>query len=237
MNWRGKAVLIIEDDCNKAERLATIFQDQGATVHWAENGEAGLSWLSRHEADLILLDMLLPLEEGIDVLHYTRQITDAPLIVISADNQYELLVNGLHAGADDFMREPLRQDELLARSWAAVRRASENGFHTLYKTYSDGYLSIDLEARSVEIEGERVRLTATEFDLLAYLLSRAGRVCRFQRILDDVWANQNRDSADIVHVFIWQLRRKIEPDPKNSLYIIGEHGIGYRFKDRRLASI
>jgi two-component system KDP operon response regulator KdpE len=236
MNWRDKVVLIIEDDHKKADRLATVFQKQGAIIHLAEDGETGLSWLSRHEADLILLDMLLPLEQGIELVQYTRQITDAPLIVISADNQYESLINGLHAGADDFMREPLRHDELLARSWAAVRRASENGFQTLFKTYNDGYLSVDLEASSVEIEDERVRLTATEFYLLAHLLSRAGRVCHIQRILDDVWAGQNRDSPDIVHVFISQLRRKVEPDPKNPVYIISEHGTGYRFKDHRLAA-
>jgi DNA-binding response OmpR family regulator len=237
MNWRDKVVLIVEDEKQMANLLATVFGREGATVHCAGDGEEALGWLDQQEPDLILLDIYMPGIDGVEVLKSARRFTDVPLVILTAASKHELLIESLHAGADDFLRKPIKNDELLARSWAAVRRGLINRSLPALKTYNDGYLAVDLEAQTVEVQGQRIKLTATEFALLAYLLLRSGRVCTFEQILNGVWADDERDSADVVLVFVWKVRQKIEPDPKRPVYLRSQNGFGYRFEGQPQASI
>jgi two-component system KDP operon response regulator KdpE len=234
MDWCDKVVLIIEDEKQMADLIATIFGREGAKAYVAGDGETGLRSLSHYRPDLLLLDMRLPGIDGFEVLQAARRRSDVPLVIVTAVSQHELLIGGLLAGADDFLTKPFRRDELLARSWAVVRRGFMNRRLSKSRAYDDGHLEVNLETMTVKVKGERVRLTTTEFGLLAFLLEQAGQICTFQQILDNVWIDDRRDSADLVHVFIWQIRQKIEPNPKKPAYIVSEHGLGYRFMDQKV---
>jgi two-component system KDP operon response regulator KdpE len=231
MDWGDKTVLIVEDEKQMVDLLTIIFSREGATTYIATDGESGLRALAKLRPDLLLLDMRLPVLNGFEVLKAARLISDLPVVIVTAISQHDILIGGFLAGADDYVKKPFRPDELLVRSWAAVRREQMNGQQSI--AYEDGYLTFDLSARLVEVHGERVKLTSTEFDLFAYLMGRNGKVCTFQQILDHVWNDDSRESADLVHVFIWQIRQKIEPNPKRPVYLISEHSIGYRFESQR----
>ncbi len=232
MVWRDRIVLVIEDEPQMRELISTIFRRQGATVYTAESGEEGLRSLYQRRPHLILLDILMPGMSGLQVVESVRQLTDVPLIMLTAVNENDLVVKTLHAGADDYVTKPFRADELLARAWAIMRRADDFQSTPNAKIYEDGYLFVDLDSRIVQVAGKRTSLTATEYALLEYLIRRADRVCTFHQILENVWGDSYRGTADNVHVFIWQLRRKIERDPKSPEYIISEHSVGYRFESR-----
>ncbi len=232
MVWRDRIVLVIEDEPHMRELLSALFRRQGATVYTAENGEAGLRSLYRRHPHLILLDILMPGMSGLQVVESIRQLTDVPLIMLTAVSESDQEVSTLQAGADDYITKPFRPDELLARAWAILRRVDDFRPIPTAKIYDDRYLFVDLDARIVQISGTRVSLTATEYALLEYLIQKADRVCTFEQILRNVWGDSYRGTADNVHVFIWQLRRKIERDPKNPDYIISEHSVGYRFESQ-----
>ncbi|MGB3714400.1 MAG: response regulator transcription factor [Candidatus Promineifilaceae bacterium] len=234
MDWRDKVVLIVEDEKQMADLLATIFGLEGAKAYVAGDGETGLRSLSQYSPDLLLLDMRLPGIDGFEVLRAARRKSDVPLVIVTAVSQHELLIGGLLAGADDCLTKPFRRDELLARSWAAVRRGHMNGSLLSNNAYDDGYLALNLGARTVRVEGKRVKLTATEFSLLAYLISRRSHACTFEQIMNHVWNDVSRDSTGVIPVFVWQIRQKIEPNPKKPTYLVSEHSVGYRFVDHKV---
>jgi DNA-binding response OmpR family regulator len=138
-------------------------------------------------------------------------------------------VRGLDVGADDYVTKPFDRDVLVARSKAVLRRIEAKVVDGEPSNYDDGYLAVDLLAHRVRINGNPIRLSATEYNLLAHLLRNAGRVCTFSNILESVWGEQYRYSDEYVHVYIWHLRRKLEPNPKKPVYLISEHSVGYRF--------
>ena len=232
MVWRDRIVLVIEDEPQMRELISTIFRREGATVFTAESGADGLRSLYQRRPHLILLDILMPGMSGLQVVEAVRQLTNVPLIMLTALNENDQVVSTLQAGADDYITKPFRADELLARAWAIMRRADDFQHKPSAKIYEDGYLFVDIDARIVQVGGTRASLTATEYALLEYLIGKADRVCTFEQILRNVWGDAYRGSADNVHVFIWQLRRKIERDPKSPDYIISEHSVGYRFESQ-----
>jgi two-component system KDP operon response regulator KdpE len=232
MVWRDRIVLVIEDEPYMRELISTLFRRQGATVYAAESGEEGLRSLYKRRPHLILLDILMPGMSGLQVIKSIRQLTNVPLIMLTAVNENDLVVKSLQAGADDYITKPFRSDELLARAWAIMRRVDDFQATPDAKVYEDGYLFVDLGARIVRVGGRRSNLTATEYALLEYLIRHADHVRTFEQILRNVWGDSYRGSADNVHVFIWQLRRKIERDPKSPEYIISEHSVGYRFESQ-----
>lgn len=158
------------------------------------------------------------------------QVTPVPIIMLTALDSAEEIINGLDNGADEFISKPFSPDVLLARARALLRRMDmprETGVHRQY--YSDGHLTIDLEKRMILVRGEPIKLTRTEYNLLAYLLQNAGWIRTFDQILEHVWGPEYQDSLDYVHVYVSSLRKKIELDPKKPIYLESEHGVGYRF--------
>lgn len=222
----GKQVLIIDDDSQAANLLKMIFESAQATVTTATSGAEGLRLLWQIRPDLIILDVMMPDLNGWDICRRIRELSDVPIIVVSVLRGDEDIVHGFSLGADDYVSKPVQPAVLLARAEALLRRTREQPGEPVF---DDGYLRVDLEAQRVEVAGGMVRLTPTEYALLSLLVRRAGRVVPMDLIQQEVWGGTDQVSAPTVHVFISQLRKKIEPNPGEPCYIVSEYGMGYRF--------
>jgi len=239
-------VLIIDDDVDLLQLASLIFKKAGAKVITANDGLDGISKFFTHHPNLIILDVMMPGNNGFDVCQRIRQVSDDPLIMLTALNQEQDMLQGLAAGADDFLTKPFNPEILLARAITVLRRTQRPNGHNGNNgsnghngnkasfSYNDGNLSIDIERHEVLIHGKRVKLTPMEFRLLAYLARNAGKLLTFEKILVNVWGNDYRGNMEHVHVFISHLRRKIEKKPKNPHYIQTVHGIGYIFEEQDL---
>jgi DNA-binding response OmpR family regulator len=224
------SVLVIDDELQMCLLLDSIFSSQGALVETAQSGLEGLEKFLLGQPDLVMLDILMPGEDGIEVCREIRDVSTVPIILLTALSGGDHIVRGLDAGADDYIIKPFERDVLLARCRAVLRRVYSLTEEDGQLAYGDGFLFIDISARKVTSAEQPVKLSATEFKLLAYLLRFAGETCAFEDILENVWGEPYRFSAEYVHVYIWHLRQKLEPDPKQPLYLISEHGVGYRFE-------
>ena len=236
----GKKVLIIDDDADLRQLASLIFKKVGAQVSTARDGLEAMSKLFTQHPDLILLDVMLPGMDGFEVCKRIRQVSDAPLIMLTALNREQEMLRGLEVGADDFLSKPFNTEILLARAKTVLRRTEPsssngngNGKHGPFE-YNDGYLGIDFEARHVMIKGKRIKLTPIEFRLLVHLARNAGKVLTFQHILTYVWGSEYQGSIDYVHVYISHLRSKIEENTKSPRYILTVHGVGYIFEKQEL---
>jgi len=233
-----KKVLIIDDDSSLLQLASLIFKKAGAQVVTANDGLDGLSKLFVFQPNLIILDVMMPGNNGFDVCQRIRQVSDAPLIMLSALNQEGEMLQGLNTGADDYLVKPFNPDILLARARSVlrrVRRLNESNAHSTPPGYDDGYLSIDFERHEVLVRGTRIKLTQVEFRLLVYLTRNAGKLMTFEKILANVWGDQYQGSMDFVHVYISHLRRKIEENTKSPRYITTVRGVGYIFEKQELA--
>lgn len=227
---RDKSLLVVDDDHEICQVVKGIFESAGARVHTSYSGKHALRQFFELRPDLVLLDIMMPGMDGFEVLKRIRQLSDVPVVMLTVKDSHEDIVRSLNAGADDHVTKPFHVDELLARTRAVLRRAASQDRRSLSAVYDDGYLHIDVGMHRVLVSDEPVRLTAKEFDLLAYLVNNAGRICTFDQILDNVWGAGQHRSAHNVYTFIYQLRKKLEPDPLNPVYLIVSPGIGYTFK-------
>lgn len=227
---QGTTVLVIDDDHTLLEMMGTILSREGATVYLADSGSEGLRLFHDHPPHLVILDLMMPKMDGWEVCRHIRQISEVPIIMLTALAQDNDIIRGLTTGADDYVTKPFSSGVLLARSRAVLRRAALPPTVGVSPTYNDGYLTIDLGERRVLVQGQTVRLTATEYRLLAYLVEHAGRVLTFDQILQNVWGEEYRGNAEYVHVYVQRLRKKLEADPHNPIYLLTEHGIGYQFE-------
>lgn len=209
--------------------VTTIFQQEGARVISAGTAQEGMEQFRAQAPHLVILDIMLPGKDGRDLCQQIRETSDVPIIMLTALSQGEEIVRGLDVGADDYVTKPFDRQVLLARARAVMRRAETQSRRLDNLVFDDGYLMVDLTSRQITIGGDAVRLSATEYDLLRYLMRNPGRVCTFAEILENVWGKEYRFSDEYVHVYIWHLRRKLERDPKNPAYLISEHSVGYRF--------
>jgi two-component system KDP operon response regulator KdpE len=232
----GKAVLIIDDEPGLCQVVSMIFERAGATVHAVGTGDEGLGYLRRHQSDLVILDILLPGIDGFEICRRIRQFSDVPVIMLTALSGNEQLVFALEAGADDYIAKPFDASVFVARAKAVIRRCRFQEAERASSIYDDGYLIVDLNARRVQAAGRLVGLTPKEFDLLAYLFRHANLVCTFKQILGNVWGTAYLDNPEYIHAFIWQLRSKLEADPRNPVYFISEHGVGYRFESQLMGN-
>ena len=221
-------VLVIDDEPQILRALRTILTQQNLRVTVSATGEEGLALATATQPDLIILDLGLPDMSGVEVCRRLREWTDLPVIVLSAHDSEAEKVAALDAGADDYLTKPFGVDELLARLRVALRHSSKSA-STKSSIVTTGNLQIDLVKQLVTRSGQIVRLTATEYKLLAYLASNAGRILTHQAILNHVWGYSESGQMEYLRVYIRQLRQKLEEDPHNPQVILTESGIGYRF--------
>ena len=221
-------ILVIDDEPQILRALRTILSANRFQVSVARNGEEGLALAAAEQPDVIILDLGLPDMDGIQVCEQLRQWTHVPIIILSVRNEESAKVKALDKGADDFLVKPFGTEELLARIRVALRHLakSQGEQDTVIAT---GDLAIDLARHIVTRSGKEVKLTATEFKLLAYLAGHPNRVLTHQNLLVNVWGPEYRNNVEYLRVFMSQLRKKLEADPKQPAHFLSEPGIGYRF--------
>ena len=220
-------ILVVDDEIQIRRLLRSSLSERGYRVTAVATGEEGLDVAATDPPALVLLDLGLPDIDGLEVCRELRTWTAVPILILSARFDEMEKVRALDLGADDYLTKPFGAQELLARIRVALRRME--GRQTTSSLIAVGDLSIDLARRLVTCEGVEVRLTPTEYSLLTGLATNAGRVLTHQWLLEHVWGPGYEDGIQNLHVFISQLRRKIEPAPARPRYILTEPGIGYRF--------
>lgn len=221
-------ILVIDDEMQIQRALRKILGESGYRVAVAATGEDGLAQAAADPPDAIILDLGLPDMEGTDVCEKLRAWTQIPIIVLSARDDQRQKVIALDKGADDYLTKPFSIAELMARVRVALRHGAQINKTADPITQSGGLL-IDLARRVVTRAGEEVRLTATEFKLLAYLVHNADRVLTHRAILGEVWGMEYLDQIEYLRVYMRQLRAKLEDDPHHPLILLTEPGVGYRF--------
>ena len=220
------SILIIDDEAQIRKLLTITLQSNDYRVSDASSGKEGVMMISTHPPDLVLLDLGLPDESGHDVLKHLREWFTNPVIIISVQSDEANIIAALDNGANDYLTKPFRTGELLARIRSALRKAASEP-NLPVASFSD--LSIDFANRIVKKNGAVVKLTATEYSLLALFARNDGKVLTHQYLLQQVWGASHQNESQYLRVFIAQLRKKIETDPNRPAYIITESGIGYRF--------
>jgi two-component system KDP operon response regulator KdpE len=222
-------ILIVDDEPNIVATVSPLLRSRGYEVLSAVSGRGGLDAAERDRPDLIVLDLGLPDIDGIEVCRQLRQVSKVPIVVLSARGAEGDKVAALDAGADDYVTKPFGAEELLARIRAVLRRGDTAvpGAGPIVR----GGLVIDRDRFRVLRDGEEVRLTPKEFELLTYLVLHAGRVLTHRTLLRAIWGPHAADQPEHLRVLIGSLRKKIEPDPSSPRYILTEPWVGYRFAD------
>jgi two-component system KDP operon response regulator KdpE len=217
-------VLVVDDEPQILRALRASLKGAGYEVETAETAEGALTALALSPPDAVILDLVLPDGRGTDVCRELRTWSKVPVIVLSVVGDESEKVAALDAGADDYVTKPFGVDELLARLRAAMRRVEPSAGPVL----DIGDLRVDLEKSAVSMSGKPVQLTPHEFRLLRLLATNEGKLMTHAAILREVWGRAYADESHYLHVYVSQLRRKIEPDPARPRYILTEPGAGYR---------
>jgi two-component system KDP operon response regulator KdpE len=224
----GPQILVVDDEPQILTALETTLRGAGYDVETAATGEDALIRAAIRPPEGVILDLVLPGKSGVEVCRELREWTDAPVLVLSVVGEESEKVAALDAGADDYVTKPFGMDELLARLRAALRRAGPGE-----PVLRIGELEIDLEKRSVRRAGELVQLTPHEFALLRLLAVNEGKLLTHRAILREVWGAAYQSESHYLHVYVSQLRQKIERDPARPRYLLTETGAGYRLVDSK----
>jgi two-component system KDP operon response regulator KdpE len=228
MSSNEPTVLVIDDEMQIQRALRKILGENHYRVTTAGTGEEGLALAAANPPDVIILDLSLPDMDGTEVCEKLREWTQIPILVLSARDDQRQKVIALDKGADDYLTKPFGIEELMARIRVALRHGARVDKPAEPVIQSDA-LKIDLARHVVLRNGEEVKLTATEFKLLAYLARNADRVLTHRAILNEVWGMEYIDQIEYLRVYLRQLRAKLESDPHNPRILITEPGVGYRF--------
>jgi two-component system, OmpR family, KDP operon response regulator KdpE len=219
------SILVIDDEVQIRRLLRISLEDSGFKVHEAENAKRGLQESANCRPSLILLDLGLPDEDGLVLLKKLREFIEAPIIILSVRNSGNDIIAALDSGANDYITNPFNTGELLARIRASLRSYQPEQKSTVYV---NGNIHIDFSAHEVRNREQIVKLTSTEFSLLALFIRNAGKVMTHQYILKEIWGKPFSDEIQYLRVYIAQLRKKFEEDPSRPKIFITESGIGYR---------
>lgn len=227
MQHSGYRILVIDDEPQIRRMLRMTLETNEFIMEEGATGAEGLRAIVMNRPDVILLDLALPDEDGLQVLSKLREWSTIPVIVLTVDDNETTKIAALDAGADDYITKPFNTGELLARIRVAIRHA-----HKLDETpvFVSGSLEVDHNTRVVKVEREVVKLTATEYALLSLFVKNAGKVLTHSFISREVWKNPYTDNSQILRVHIAQIRKKIERNPSLPELLITEPGIGYRLK-------
>ncbi len=224
-------LLVVDDDRNIVEAVTLGFQLQWqeCEVITAYDGEKGLDLFFEEQPDVVILDVALPEMNGFEVLRRIRQVSDVPVLMLTAKGEEMDKVKGLELGADYYITKPFSHLELFARIKAVLRRAELPPPISAAPSFSVGELAINFESRTVTLRGRPIKLTPTEYNLLYHLVRNAGRVLAHETLLAKVWGDEYRNDVDYLKVYVSRLRNKLEDNPDRPRYILTERGLGYRF--------
>ena len=227
-----RRILVVDDEERMVRFIRMNLEHDGFQVIEAFNGKQAIDKL-RDTPDLILLDVMMPDLDGFEVLETVREVTNVPVIMLTAKGEEDDRVRGLELGADDYITKPFSPRELVSRVKAVLRRTEgvTGSMHGLIEV--DDRLKIDFDRREIWLEGKLVKLRPTEYRLLYHLVQNAGWVVSHDQLLQKVWGYEYRDEPHYVRLYINNLRQKLEKDPADPKYILTERGVGYRFVDFR----
>ena len=225
----GQRILVAEDEAPLRDFVSRNLRARGYVVSEAGNGLEALAVWERESPHLAVLDIMMPRMDGLEVCRRIRERSNAPIIALTALDAEADKVAALDLGADDYLTKPFGVEELLARVRAAMRRSQWQSEQPQPGAQWFGGLMVDLEGRVVRRDDVEIRLTPTEFSLLAQLVTHAGKVLTHRQLLQRVWGPEYGDEAEYLRVYVQRLRRKIEPEPAAPRYLLTEPGVGYRF--------
>jgi two-component system KDP operon response regulator KdpE len=224
---RKTRILVVDDEPKIRMFIRANLEARGYEVHLAQDGIEAVETAARIDPDVVVLDVNMPRMNGIEACRRIREWGDMPIIILSVRDEEADKVRALDEGADDYVTKPFSIEELLARIRVALRRST--GARSVLPVFTGGDLEVDFSKRVVKRWGQIAKLTRTEYELLAYLVSNRGRVLTHKEILHNVWGPEYAEESEYVRVFIRQLRSKIEEDPSNPRFILTEPRVGYRF--------
>lgn len=226
MSEAKPSVLLIEDDQQTRRFLKSSLSNKGWNIIESESGKSGLATVKRDCPDLVILDLGLPDMDGILAIKKLRQISDIPVLILSARHEEQNKIMALDAGADDYLTKPFSTGELRARLAALLRRTHRT--HPGNEVFQTGQLSVDLSQRKIFLGHNEIRTTPIEFRLLAILVRHAGLVVTHRQLLSEVWGIEHIHDQHYLRIYMGQLRHKIEINPARPHYLLTEVGVGYR---------
>ncbi len=223
-------ILLVDDETALQRALVPLLRSRGYRVESASGGREALVLAADHSPDLVILDLGLPDIDGLDVCARLRERSNAPIIILSARDSEPQKIAALDAGADDYVTKPFGPEELLARVRAALRRVFQDGETPSHQLVC-GDLTIDIDRHRVYRQGDEIRLTPNEFDLLAFMATRSGQVLTHKTLVRAIWGPDAANRQDALRMLIGQVRKKIEVDPARPQYLLTEPWVGYRLVD------
>lgn len=227
-------ILVVDDDKEIVSAIEIYLKKEGYQIHKAYNGEEAMRVLEKQQIHLILLDIMMPVKDGIETLTQIRENKMIPVIMLSAKSEDTDKIQGLNLGADDYITKPFNPLELIARVNAAIRRYVNTGAvpkETSDKIYQSGELVLNDDTKQVSAEGKQVKLTPTEYNILRFLLKNKGKVYSIDQIYENVWEEDSFGTDNIIAVHIRHIREKIEINPKEPKYLKVMWGIGYKIEN------
>lgn len=227
---QGKRILVVEDNATTSRTLKLFLDAEGYIVHCALTGGAAMAALATTSFDLVLLDLMLPDIDGLSLCRQLRQGSSVPIVMLTARSSQDEIVEGLEAGADDYLSKPFGSKELLARIRRCLRRAAMLTDAAVEELVI-GDLRVDIEARSVELGGAPVRLTPSEFGLLVVLMRRPGRVYTRDQLIALALGRDYEGADRTIDTHVWSLRKKLGEPRGDPRYVLSEPGVGYRMRD------
>jgi two-component system, OmpR family, KDP operon response regulator KdpE len=231
MYSKAKRILVAEDDPGLLDFISRNLRIRGFEVKEASNGLEAFAVWERDDPNLLILDMMMPRMDGLEVCRRVREHSAVPIIILTALDSESDKVTALDLGADDYLTKPFGVEELLARIRAVLRRTQpQTEIATLEESVKHyGELEVDLKGHIVRLRGEEIRLSPTEFELLKQLILHAGKVVTHRMLLQNVWGPEYGGEAEYLRVYVNRLRQKLETQPGSPRYLVTEPGVGYRF--------
>ncbi len=226
MPLKKTSVLVVDDDVGILRMVRRILELEGYSVIIANSGETALNVLVEEDPDLVLLDIIMPGIDGYTICQHIREFSQLPIIMITGKGKDEEKVQGLDAGADDYITKPFSSKELVARVKAILRRTTFQNEH-FESAFRSGKLVVDFTKHRVSLEEREVNVTPREYNLLCYLAHNASRILTLDQILNKVWGEEYSGESHLLQVTIARLRKKLRDDARNPRYILNKPGIGY----------
>lgn len=226
-------IAVCDDDVSIVRAIEIYLKGEGFNVLKAYNGNELIEILNNNKVEVVILDVMMPILDGIETLQIIRKTNDVPVIMLSAKSEDEDKIEGLNYGADDYVTKPFNPLELIARVKTNLRRytSTKSSTNEAQNIYTSGELILDDDLKKVTLENKEIKFTPTEFNILKFLIQNKGKVFSISEIYNNVWQNDSFSVENIVSVHIRHIREKIEIDPKNPRYLKVIWGVGYKLEN------